>query len=239
MRTGRPREFDIDQSLDRAVQVFWRQGYEGTAISDLTDALGINRPSLYAAFGNKESLFRRALERYTGRTAGYGPESLAQPTARAVVEHLLRGAVETTTGRGTPRGCLGVQGALVSSPDNDPVRRKLASWRRAGEAALRARLVRAREHGDLPAGADPADLARWVTTVIQGIAVQAAGGASRRQLHRVVELTLRGWDAVLADATTATDTGPDPAAAATDTQPKAAEEAAGADTADAQPHQAT
>jgi|SRR5882757_5678168 len=200
MRTGRPREFDIDQSLDRAVQVFWRQGYEGTAISDLTEALGINRPSLYAAFGNKESLFRRALDRYAGRTARYVPESLEQPTARAVVEHLLRGAVGATTGRGTPRGCLTVQSALVCSPDHDPVRRKLASWRRAGEAATRARLVRAREEGDLPTGADPADLARWITTVIQGIAVQAASGASRRQLHRVVEMTLRGWDAVVADA---------------------------------------
>ena len=218
MRTGRPREFDIDQSLDRAVQVFWRQGYEGTAISDLTEALGINRPSLYAAFGNKESLFRRALDRYAGRTARYVPESLEQPTARAVVEHLLRGAVDATTGRGTPRGCLGVQSALVCSPDNDPVRRKLASWRRAGEAATRARLIRAREEGDLPTGADPADLARWVTTVIQGISVQAAGGASRRQLHRVVEMTLRGWDAVVSDATAATDAQPVPAGA-TDVQP--------------------
>jgi len=213
MRTGRPREFDIDQSLDRAVQVFWRQGFEGTAISDLTEALGINRPSLYAAFGNKEALFRRALDRYTGRTARYVPESLDQSTARAVVEHLLRGAVDATTGRGSPRGCLGVQGALVSSPDNDPVRRKLASWRRAGEAAIRARLVRAREEGELPAGADPADLARWVTTVIQGVAVQAAGGASRRQLHRVVEMTLRGWDAVVADATAPTNAQPEAAEA--------------------------
>jgi AcrR family transcriptional regulator len=221
MRTGRPREFDIDQSLDRAVQVFWRQGYEGTAISDLTEALGINRPSLYAAFGNKEALFRRALDRYAGGTARYGAESLEQPTARAVVEHLLRGAADATTGRGSPRGCLAVQGALVSSPDNDPVRRKLASWRRAGEAAIRARLLRAREEGDLPAAADPADLARWVTTVIPGIAVQAAGGASRRQLHRVVEMTLRGWDAVVADVAGATHAQPDAAelAEAADAQP--------------------
>jgi AcrR family transcriptional regulator len=232
MGTGRPREFDVDQSLDRAVRVFWRQGYEGTSISELTEALGINRPSLYAAFGNKESLFRRALDRYAGRTARYGPESLEQGSARAVVEHLLRGAVDATTGRGTPRGCLGVQGALVSSPDNDPVRRKLASWRRAGEAAVRARLVRAREEGDLPGGADPADLARWITTVIQGIAVQAAGGASRRQLQRVVEMTLRGWDAVLADAAAATSAQPD-AAEAKDAESDAAEAT------DAQPPPAT
>jgi AcrR family transcriptional regulator len=198
MRTGRPRKFDLDRTLDSAVQVFWRQGYEGTAIADLTEALGINRPSLYAAFGNKESLFHRVLERYSEQRAAYVLESLKEPTARSVVEHLLRGAAEATTGHGLPRGCLGVQGALATGPDSDPIRRKLDSWRRSGEAAIRARLNRAQDEGDLPPDADTAELARYVCTLLHGIAVQAAGGDTRTQLYRVCEMTMAGWDALVA-----------------------------------------
>lgn len=198
MRTGRPREFDVERTLDRAVRVFWRQGYEGTAIADLTEALGINRPSLYAAFGNKESLFRQVLARYVEQRANYLPLALARPSARAVVEQLLLGAADATTGRGLPRGCLGVQGALATSPDSDPVRRTLTGWRRSGEAGIRARLARAREEGDLPAAVDPAVLARYVCSLMYGMSVQAAGGATRTQLHQVVELSLAGWDALLA-----------------------------------------
>ena len=194
MRTGRPREFDLERTLDRAVRVFWRQGYEGTAIADLTEALGINRPSLYAAFGNKESLFRQVLARYTEQRAAYLARALAEPTARATVEQLLRGAADATTGRGEPRGCLGVQGALATGPDSDPIRRALTGWRRSGEAALRARLATARDEGELPPEADAAALARYVGAVMYGMSVQAAGGASRTQLHRVVQLTMASWD---------------------------------------------
>jgi AcrR family transcriptional regulator len=197
MRNGRPRGFDLDRALDRAVQVFWRQGYEGTAIGDLTAALGINRPSLYAAFGNKESLFRRVLERYTEQRACYLVDSLEERTARSVVEHLLRGAADATTGPDLPQGCLGVQGALATGADSEPIRQELASWRQAGEAAIRARLHRARDEGDLPADADPAELARYVSMVMQGISVQAAGGATRDQLHRLVDLTMSAWDALV------------------------------------------
>jgi AcrR family transcriptional regulator len=198
MRSGRPREFDLDRTLDSAVRVFWRQGYEGTAIADLTEALGINRPSLYSAFGNKESLFHRVLERYSEQRAAYVLESLKESTARSVVEHLLRGAAEATTGRGLPRGCLGVQGALATGPDSDPIRRKLDAWRRSGEAAIRARLKRAQDEGDLPPDADTAELARYVCTLLQGISVQAAGGATRAQLYRVCEMTMSGWDTLVA-----------------------------------------
>jgi AcrR family transcriptional regulator len=198
MRTGRPREFDLDQKLDSAVLVFWRQGYEGTAISDLTEALGINRPSLYAAFGNKESLFRRVLERYAEQRAAYVLESLKEPTARSVVEHLLRGAAEATTGRGLPRGCLGVQGALATGPDSDPIRQELDAWRQSSEAAIQARFRRAQAEGDLPPDADSAELARYVSTLLYGISVQAAGGATRTHLHRVCEMTMAGWDTLVA-----------------------------------------
>jgi AcrR family transcriptional regulator len=192
-RRGRPRAFDVEEALDRALQVFWQKGYEGSSLDALTGAMGISRPSLYAAFGNKEGLFRRALERYADGPSSFAREALREPTARAVVEHLLRGAVHMHTDPKTPLGCLMVNGALASGEGADTIRRELNSRRAADEAALRRRLVRAKAEGDLPHDVDPADLARYVLTVVRGMAVQAAGGASRQQLRRVVEVALRAW----------------------------------------------
>jgi AcrR family transcriptional regulator len=191
--TGRPREFDVEEALDRALRVFWRKGYEGTTLSELTRAMGINRPSLYAAFGSKEELFRKALDRYAQGPAAYVGEALAQPTARAVAERLLAGAIDMVTNRENPRGCLMVQGALACGEAAESIRRELVARRLAAEAALRERFERARAQGDLPADSDPADLARYLVAVIQGIAVQAAGGASCADLQRVAELALRTW----------------------------------------------
>lgn len=190
---GRPRAFDADQALNRALQVFWRKGYEGTSLSNLTEAMGINRPSLYAAFGDKAALFRKALDRYAEGPAAYVGEALKAPTARGVVERLLRGAVDLLTDPRNPRGCLLVQGALACGEAASPVRKELMSRRAAGEAGLRQRLERARSTGDLPAESDPAHLARYVVTVVQGMAVQAAGGASRAELRGVVQTALRAW----------------------------------------------
>ncbi|PWT87656.1 MAG: TetR family transcriptional regulator [Proteobacteria bacterium] len=193
MSKGRPREFDADQALDHALRVFWRKGYEGATLPDLTKAMGINRPSLYAAFGSKEELFRRALDRYAQGPAAFMHEGLVEPTARAVAERLLTGAVDVVTGRQNPRGCLIVQGALACGEAAESVRRELVSRRRANEAAIRARFERAISEGDLPIDSHPADLARYLVAVIQGIAVQAAGGASRPQLLRVAAMALRSW----------------------------------------------
>ena len=195
MPRGRPREFDVDQALDRALEVFWLKGYEGTSLPDLTGAMGINRPSLYAAFGNKEALFRRALDRYAEGPAAYVREAVGEPTARAVARRLLGGAIDLLTDPRNPRGCLFVQGALACGEAADSVRRELVARRLAGEVAVRQRFERALAEGDLPAGSDPADLARYVVTLIHGMAVQAAGGASREDLRRVVKLALRGWPA--------------------------------------------
>ena len=195
MPIGRPRAFDIDTALDRALQVFWRKGYEGTSLSELTKAMGINRPSLYAAFGNKEALFRKALDRYAEGPAAYTRAALDEPTARAVVERLLRGLVDLLTDPCTPQGCLAVQGALACGDAADSIRRELISRRVAGEAALRQRFEGGIADGDLPSDADPADLARYVVTITQGMAVQAAGGASPEELRRVVEMALRAWPA--------------------------------------------
>ena len=193
MPKGRPREFDVEKALDRALKVFWRKGYEGASLSQLTRAMGINRPSLYAAFGNKEALFRKALDRYAEGPTAYVHEALDEPTARAVAERLLEGTIDALTDPRNPRGCLMVQGALACGEAADSVRRELASRRAAGEGALRRRFERARAEGDLPADSDPADLARYVATVIHGMSVQAAGGASREELRRVAEMALRAW----------------------------------------------
>src|SRR5438067_963515 len=155
--------------------------------------MGISRPSLYAAFGNKESLFRRVLDRYAEGPAAHVRAALAAPTARAVAEHMLYGSVELLTGPRHPRGCLMVQGALACADEADCVRIELAKRRGAAEAALHKRLARAKAEGDLPRAADPADLARFLATVTHGMAVQAATGATRSQLTRVAETALRAW----------------------------------------------
>ena len=193
MPIGRPREFDIEKALDSALRVFWRKGYEGASLPDLTRAMGINRPSLYAAFGNKESLFRKVLDRYVERPAAYVRKALNEPTARAVAERLLGGALDLLADPRNPRGCLMVQGALACGKAAESVRRELVSRRMAGEVEVRRRFEQALTEGDLPADSDPADLARYVVTVVRGMAVQAAGGASREELRRVVEIALRAW----------------------------------------------
>jgi AcrR family transcriptional regulator len=190
---GRPREFDVDQALDRAVEVFWRKGYEGASLPELTSAMGINRPSMYAAFGNKEALFRRVIERYSEGPAGYVRAALEEPTARGVAERMLEGTVNLLTNPRNPRGCLIVQGALACGEAAESVRRELVSRRLADEMAIRQRFERAQAEGDVPADATPADLARFLVTVMRGMAVQAAGGASREELQRVKEIALRAW----------------------------------------------
>ena len=192
-RPGRPRTFDTDKALDGAVRVFWRKGYEGASLSALTKAMGINRPSLYAAFGDKKDLFRKALDRYAEGPARYLREALSQPTARAVVERLLHAAACRQADRHGPRGCLLVQGALACGDAAESARRELNARRAAAETAIRRRLERAKREGDLPAGSHPAHLARYLATIMQGMAVQAAGGATRGELRRVVETALRGW----------------------------------------------
>ena len=190
---GRPRTFDADRALDRALTVFWRNGYEGASLPALTKAMGINRPSLYAAFGNKEALFRKAVERYDRGPAGYTYKALKQPTAREVVEALLKGAIALLTKPQNPGGCLMVQGALACGENAKRVRQELAALRAAGVTAIRRRFQRAIDEGDLPARADASALARFVATVTHGLAVQAASGASRKELLRVKDMFLRTW----------------------------------------------
>jgi AcrR family transcriptional regulator len=192
---GRPREFDPDEALERALEVFWRNGYEGASIAELTHAMGINPPSLYAAFGNKEQLFRKALDRYARQRTRYWDEALEMPTARGMVEHLLRRSADFLTEEDNPPGCLFVRSALSCGDAGDAIQRELAERRATGEARVRARLARAKRNGELPPDLKPADFARYLLTILEGMAVQAAEGATRQELRKVADMALRAWPA--------------------------------------------
>ena len=170
MPRGRPREFDTDRALDAALALFWRHGYEGTSLSALTDAVGVTPTSLYAAFGNKEQLFTKVVDRYIHGPANYLHRALAQPTARKVAET-----------------------ALAAHPDLAPVRAELSRRRAAAEAAIRRRFEQAVATGDLPTHRDADQLATFLMTVIWGMSVQAASGATRADLERAAETAMKCW----------------------------------------------
>jgi AcrR family transcriptional regulator len=190
---GRARAFDTDEALERAMTVFWSKGYEGTSLSDLTAAMGINRPSLYAAYGNKHELFRKALERYGEGPSSYERQALAQPTAREVAEGLLRGAADVQTDPSTPAGCLATLGTTYCADDSSPAGKLLIESRLAGHAAIRERFEQARTEGDFPGDADPKALTHYIGAVVCGMAVLAASGMTRDELDRVIELAMQAW----------------------------------------------
>jgi AcrR family transcriptional regulator len=195
MRThrGRPRAFDVDCALDAALRVFWLQGYEGTSLADLTAAMGINRPSLYAAFGNKEALFRRVLDYYVRRAATVRDEALRQPTARAAVEFYFHALVDSMGDCRNPRGCLMVQSALACGEQGALVKQELIARRTAASAAWRQRFERAKKEGDLTPDSDPAALARYLSAVTAGMSVEAVNGAAKPELRRLAEVALGAW----------------------------------------------
>lgn len=188
---GRPRRFDIDDVLDKALDVFWQKGYEGASLPDLTQAMGINKPSLYAAFGNKEQLFLKAVERYENRPDAYFYPSLQQPTAFKVIERMLLGAAAAASNPDHPKGCVLVQSALSCSDDAMRVKQALIERRQAGAQLLIERLLQAQRDGDLPTSSDASALARFVITVLQGISVQSSSGATAAELQSIALTALQ------------------------------------------------
>jgi AcrR family transcriptional regulator len=186
---GRPRAFDRERALQRATDVFWRKGYEGASLSDLTSAMGINPPSLYAAFGDKETLYLEALEYYVNGAACRKALLDDAPTARAAVEALLvRGATALPE---IGLGCMLVTSAVnASSPK---VRKTLTSCRASAEATLRKRIELGIRDGELPAGTDAAGLAKFFETVSQGMSTQIADGASPKILRGIIATAMRAW----------------------------------------------
>lgn len=189
-RRGRPRAFDREQALDAATRLFWTQGYEGASVAELTEAMGIHPPSLYACFGSKEGLFRAALDHYLAGPAGYFAEALKAPTARAVAAALLLGAPAALTCAEGPCGCLLLQAGLATGTAAAPMRDELRQHRLAGEAALIQRLAQARD--ELPPGTCPETLARLILAQLRGMAIAAADGASRQTLSEIAAMALAG-----------------------------------------------
>jgi AcrR family transcriptional regulator len=194
MAMGRPRAFDAGKALDEAMEVFWRHGYEGATIAQLTDAMGINPPSLYAAFGSKEGLLKAALDRYSAKRAAFMEDILSAPTAREVAERMLIGIADTQTDPSNPPGCLLVQGGLACGTGSENVPFELAARRAQTEAQLRDRFEKAKAEGDLKATADPAALARYLSAVTVGMGVMASSGADREALRQVAAVSLKAFD---------------------------------------------
>lgn len=190
---GRPRAFDADEALEAAMHVFWQNGYEGASLTELTAAMGISRPSLYSVFGDKETLFRKALDRYMEGPAAYIQKAMAAPTARATVEQLLFGAIDLLTSPKNSYGCLIQQGALACSEGADGIRRELRSRRRTGEVLLRRRLERSVTEGELSPSTDCVALSRYFVTVIRGLGVSAVSGIARDGLLDIARTSLSVW----------------------------------------------
>lgn len=195
MGMGRPREFDAETALDQAMEVFWRHGYEGATIAQLTEAMGINPPSLYACFGNKEGLLKAALDRYTKLRNVWMDEVVAAPTARDVAERMLMGIADKQTDPANPPGCLLVQGGIACGTGSENVPFELAARRAQNEDQLRDRFIRARAEGDLKRSSDPAALARYVSAVSVGMGVMASSGADREALRQVANVAVQAVEA--------------------------------------------
>ena len=190
---GRPREFCVDQALAAALGVFWRRGYESASMAELTEAMGITKPSLYAAFGNKEALFRKALDLYEREKLGYMQDALDAPTAREVAERLLRGALAMQTEGGNPRGCLGVISSVACGIEAESIKAEVIARRASSHRALVERFERAQAEGELPDTIDAEGLSRYLLALLQGLSLQAGAGASCGQLEELVDTSMELW----------------------------------------------
>ncbi|MBM9437288.1 TetR/AcrR family transcriptional regulator [Actinacidiphila bryophytorum] len=187
------RAFDRDEALETAMTEFWRHGYEATSIAALTQAMGINPPSLYAAFGNKRKLFSEAVDRYARTHGSYGARALAEPTARGAVERLLRLAAAAYTEPGRPPGCLVVNGATNGTDASQDVKAELREWREGTKRGLEGKIAADVAAGLLPPGTDAGALATFYSAVVQGMCTQACDGVGRAELDRTADVALAAW----------------------------------------------
>lgn len=188
---GRPREFDVNEALAAALRVFWMKGYDAASLTDLTEAMGITRPSLYAAFGNKEALFKQALDLYESEKLAYVRNALQAPTARGVAERMLAGTIGNITSE--CRGCLGVIASVHCSNEDSPIRQDVNERAQSARNAITARMQRAIDDGDFTIPVEAEAMTRYLTALMQGISVQAGAGASRGELQHVAQAALAIW----------------------------------------------
>ncbi len=192
-RRGRPREFCTQEALATAIRLFWAKGFEGTSVSDLAGAMGISKPSLYAAFGDKEALFAKAFRLYTLEELAFVDEALEKPSARMVAEHLLHSALALHCSQSSACGRMGMAGFALFSAETGHAKTVALTYFASVRDRLRSRFACARAEGDVPAGVDAGGLADVLLCVLQGMAVQAGTGASERDLQRMIDLMLAFW----------------------------------------------
>ncbi len=188
---GRPREFDVEEALAAALRVFWEKGYDNASLTDLTEAMGVTRPSLYAAFGNKEALFKQALDLYAREKLAYVGGALEAATARGVAQRMLRGTIQNTTSE-CP-GCLGVITSVSCGRPDSPIKQDIRERTQSVRQAMVDRIQRAIDEGDFTLPVEAEAITQYLMAVMQGIAVQAGAGASRAELEEVAEATLAMW----------------------------------------------
>lgn len=195
---GRPRSFDRDEALRCAMNVFWAKGYDGATMAELTAAMGIGSPSLYAAFGSKQALFREAVELYAATEGTEIWDALPDaPTAREAIERFLFATAEAYGRDDRPPGCLIVLAAPTANEANQSACRDLRERRCGNLEELRARLERAVREGELPCGFDCAAAARFYATLQHGMSIQARDGASREELRSIARSGVAAWDGLV------------------------------------------
>jgi AcrR family transcriptional regulator len=190
-KTGRPINFEKDAALEAAMLLFWERGFEGTSMADLTEAMGLSPSSIYAAFGDKQALFELAAKRYLENPAQYAARALAEPTLKNAVRALFENTVEFLTTPGHPPTCMSLAGALGCSVDATPAKQLMTDMRKRNEAAIKSRLMKARKSGELRKEINVDDYARYLSTILAGLSIQAANGATKAELKRTAEMALR------------------------------------------------
>jgi AcrR family transcriptional regulator len=190
-RTGRPISFDRDAALEAAMLLFWERGYEGTSMSDLTQAMGLNPSSIYAAFGDKRALFSLAVKRYMESRAQYATKALEEPTLDKVIRALFDNTVVFLTTPGHPPTCMTLAGAVGCSVDATPARDIMTEIRKQNEVAMRQRFLQARKSGELPKDVNVDDYTRYLSSILAGLSVQAANGSTKAELKRTAKMALR------------------------------------------------
>ena len=190
-KTGRPIGFDRDAALEAAMLLFWERGYEGTSMADLTQAMSLNPSSIYAAFGDKHALFSAAVRRYMEIRAQYATKALEEPTLKRVIRALFDNTVAFLTTPGHPPTCMTLAGAAGCSLEAKPARDLMREIRKQNQIAIRERLLKARRSGELPKDINADDYARYLSSIIAGLSIQAANGATKQELKRTAQMALR------------------------------------------------